>query len=110
MDATDGGMEMMARHHAVVVARGPSMKAAMMEGAAGAGQAPDRVAAPQCRPFPPRRIARHLGDPEGMLPVWEAPTTVRAWDRAAGDVTGSVLGLGREVYRDSVGKSCDQWV
>ena len=29
MDATDGGMEMMARHHAMVVARGPSMKAAM---------------------------------------------------------------------------------
>ena len=82
----------------------------MMEGAAGAGKAPDRVAAPQCQPFPPRRIARHLGDPEGMPPVWEAPTTVRAGDRAAGDVTGSVLGLGREVYRVSVGKSCDQWV
>lgn len=38
-----------------------------------------------------------------MPPVWEAPTTVRAGDRAAGDVTGSVLGLGREVYRVSVG-------
>ncbi|KAI4969649.1 hypothetical protein ZWY2020_000563 [Hordeum vulgare] len=61
----------------------------MMEGAAGAGQAPERRPLLGANPLPPRRTAHRLGGPSGLPPVRETSAAVRAGDRPAGSGAGS---------------------